>query len=71
MTKSKPTTRAFPCSFCGRFDGDPGIDAMCLGPALPDGTVVAICNSCAAMARSQIVGIRMQRMARMKGKRKT
>jgi hypothetical protein len=69
MTRKKPraNTGLFPCLFCRRCEGDEGIDVVVIGPVLPDETIVAICNSCAASAISQIRAIRWQRTQR-KGK---
>jgi hypothetical protein len=43
---------------------------MIVGPVTPGGSIACICNCCCAGAVSSIRGIRIQRMARAKGKLK-
>jgi hypothetical protein len=70
-TKSDaPTASPFACSFCGRAEGDLGVDVLIVGTYTSHGVIVCICNCCTASAASSIRGIRMQRLERLKGKRK-
>jgi len=70
MTKPKHNTGLIPCQFCQRCEGDDGVDVVIGGPVLPNsGLIMAVCNSCAAAAVSQVRAVRMQRTARpMKNK---